>query len=52
MPKCLTWYPNRYAWQLNFTRQQLRKTPLLAEIHEFMKKANDAGSISRCECAW
>ncbi|GAX75610.1 hypothetical protein CEUSTIGMA_g3054.t1 [Chlamydomonas eustigma] len=49
VPKPLSWYPNNYAWHMSFSRQQLRKLPLLGEIHEFMKKANDAGSISRQE---
>ena len=37
-PKPLAWYPHNYAWHMSFTRQQLRKLPLLAEIHDFMKK--------------
>lgn len=48
-PRPLPWYPNNYAWHMAFSRQQLRKQPLLNEIHEWMKKANDAGSISRQE---
>ncbi len=48
-PKQLPWYPNGYAWQLEFSRHQLRKLPLLASIHEFVVHANEAGSISRQE---
>ncbi|GLC44395.1 hypothetical protein PLESTB_000474300 [Pleodorina starrii] len=48
-PRQLAWYPNGYAWQLEFSRNQLRKLPLLADIHNFVKHANDAGSISRQE---
>ncbi|GFH23900.1 SAM_MT_RSMB_NOP domain-containing protein, partial [Haematococcus lacustris] len=32
-----------------FSRNQLRKVPILEALHEFMKKANDNGSISRQE---
>ncbi|EFJ51929.1 tRNA-methyltransferase, partial [Volvox carteri f. nagariensis] len=48
-PASLPWYPNGYAWQLEFSRSQLRKMPLLRDIHDFVKHANDAGSISRQE---
>lgn len=48
-PKPLPWYPNKLAWHMNFSRGQLRKLSWLAEIHEFMKAANEAGSITRQE---
>lgn len=48
-PKPLPWYPNKLGWHMSFTRQQLRKTPILGEIHEFLVRANDHGSISRQE---
>lgn len=48
-PRPLKWYPNNYAWHMDFSRGQLRKLPLLGQIHEFLKRANDAGSISRQE---
>eukprot|EP00198_Chlamydomonas_reinhardtii_P014070 XP_001703407.1 tRNA-(m5C) methyltransferase [Chlamydomonas reinhardtii] len=48
-PRSLPWYPNGYAWQLEFSRNQLRKLPLLEDIHKFVVAANDAGSISRQE---
>jgi hypothetical protein len=34
---------------MNFSRGQLRKLSWLAEIHEYMKAANEAGSITRQE---
>jgi multisite-specific tRNA:(cytosine-C5)-methyltransferase/tRNA (cytosine34-C5)-methyltransferase len=34
---------------MDFSRGHLRKLPWLAEIHEWMKKANDGGSITRQE---
>lgn len=48
-PRPLPWYPNNLAWHMNFSRGQLRKLSWLEEIHEFMKTANDAGSITRQE---
>lgn len=48
-PKPLPWYPQNLAWHLNFSRNQLRKLSWLADIHEFMKAANEAGSITRQE---
>ncbi|KAL6760331.1 tRNA-methyltransferase, partial [Haematococcus lacustris] len=48
-PRPLPWYPNNYAWHMYFSRNQLRKVPILEALHEFMKKANDNGSISRQE---
>ena len=48
-PKCVRWYPNRLAWQFNYSRQQLRRLPHLEQIHEFVKRANEYGSITRQE---
>lgn len=48
-PRPLPWYPQKLAWHMNFTRNQLRKLSWLADIHEFMKAANEAGSITRQE---
>ena len=48
-PQPLPWYPAKLAWQLAFTRNQLRKLPVLWEIHELLKRENDAGSITRQE---
>lgn len=48
-PRPLPWYPSNLAWHMNFTRNQLRKLSWLAAIHEFMKVANEAGSITRQE---
>jgi 16S rRNA C967 or C1407 C5-methylase (RsmB/RsmF family) len=45
----MPWYPNKLAWHMNFSRAQLRKSPMLAGLHEFIKRENDAGSISRQE---
>eukprot|EP00879_Flechtneria_rotunda_P009555 GHRR01010001.1.p1 GENE.GHRR01010001.1~~GHRR01010001.1.p1 ORF type:complete len:901 (+),score=384.85 GHRR01010001.1:586-3288(+) len=48
-PRPLPWYPHNLAWHMNFSRNQLRKLSWLGEIHEFMKAANEAGSITRQE---
>jgi hypothetical protein len=45
----MTWYPDNLAWHMNFSRAQLRKLPMLNELHEFIKKENAAGSITRQE---
>lgn len=36
-PKPLPWYPNNYGWHMDFSRGQLRKMPLLEQIHGFIK---------------
>lgn len=48
-PYPMPWYPNKLAWHMNFSRAQLRKMPVLNALHEFIKRENDAGSISRQE---
>ena len=48
-PKSVRWYPDRLAWQFNYSRQQLRRLPHLESIHEFVKRANEYGSITRQE---
>lgn len=48
-PHALPWYPNQYAWHMEVSRGQLRKLPWLEELHEFMKKANEMGTITRQE---
>lgn len=50
-PKQLPWYPDGLAWQLNYSRGQLRKLPALKSVHEFLKTANDFGSITRQVCS-
>jgi 16S rRNA C967 or C1407 C5-methylase (RsmB/RsmF family) len=48
-PYAMPWYPNELAWHMNFSRAALRKMPVLTALHEFIKRENDAGSISRQE---
>ena len=47
-PKPLAWY-RRLAWQCSYTRSQLRRMPVLQGIFDFIKNANELGSISRQE---
>ena len=46
-PMPLPWYPNEVAWQMNFSRNQLRKEKVLTELFEFIKAAAEAGTITR-----
>lgn len=48
-PRPMPWYPESLAWHMNFSRAQLRKLPMLAKLHEFIKKENEAGTITRQE---
>lgn len=48
-PKPLAWYPQRLAWHFAFSRVQLRKLPVLADLHELIKREDAAGSITRQE---
>ena len=48
-PTPLAWYPDRLAWQCSYTRAQLRRMPVLQGIFDFIKNANELGSISRQE---
>ncbi|KAL4422857.1 hypothetical protein ABPG75_009054 [Micractinium tetrahymenae] len=48
-PHPLAWYPGKLAWQMNFSRSQLRKLDVLEQLHEFIKRENEIGSITRQE---
>lgn len=45
----LCWYPNHLAWQMNITRLDLRKSPILQQLHKFLMAETDNGYISRQE---
>ncbi|KAI5067305.1 hypothetical protein GOP47_0017833 [Adiantum capillus-veneris] len=47
--KPLPWYPGKFAWHLNFSRMQLRKSQTLSRLHEFLKRENEIGNITRQE---
>lgn len=46
-PEPIAWYPDNLAWQMHYSRNQLRKLPALENVHNFLKVANDFGSITR-----
>lgn len=48
-PKCLQWYPEEMAWQLNFTRKEVRSSPALEKLHSFLVSETESGNISRQE---
>jgi 16S rRNA C967 or C1407 C5-methylase (RsmB/RsmF family) len=48
-PSVLPWYPDKLGWQYEFSRSQLRKIPILKELHEFMKRETEIGAITRQE---
>lgn len=45
----LGWYPKRLAWQMNTTRFDLKKTPILQQFHKFIMAETDNGFFSRQE---
>ncbi|KAG9508586.1 RNA cytosine-C(5)-methyltransferase NSUN2 [Fragariocoptes setiger] len=45
----LDWYPDRMAWQLNYTRIDIRKSPRLRELHKLLMVETETGHISRQE---
>ncbi|KDD75934.1 hypothetical protein H632_c429p1 [Helicosporidium sp. ATCC 50920] len=48
-PRALEWYPERLAWQFEFSRTQLRRHPALSRLHDFIKRENEVGGITRQE---
>lgn len=48
-PRALPWYPGGLAWQVNLSRHQLRRLPQFAELHEYIKRENEVGTITRQE---
>lgn len=48
-PKCLSWYPDRMAWQLNLTRKDIRRVESYFKLHNFLVSETESGNISRQE---
>lgn len=48
-PRTLPWYPDALGWHMAFSRAQLRKLPILKQVHELIIRENDAGAITRQE---
>ncbi|CAG0916253.1 unnamed protein product [Notodromas monacha] len=49
IPKSLPWYPRELAWQVNLTRQMIRRDEVFAKLHHFLISETVCGAISRQE---
>ena len=47
--RCLPWYPDNLAWQLNLSRKDIRKTEANFRLHNFLVSETETGNISRQE---
>lgn len=48
-PQCLGWYPNEFAWQLDLSRKDIRRSEPLYKLHNFLIAETSSGNISRQE---
>ncbi|XP_015591568.1 tRNA (cytosine(34)-C(5))-methyltransferase [Cephus cinctus] len=48
-PKCLPFYPDELAWQLQLTRKDIRRSEAYFRLHNFLIAETSSGSISRQE---
>lgn len=48
-PRCLSWYPENLAWQLQLTRKDIRRSEAFFRLHNFLISETNSGSISRQE---
>ena len=44
-PKCLPWYPDRMAWQLNLTRRDIRRVEAYFKLHNFLISETESGVL-------
>lgn len=49
VPTCLSWYPDRMAWQLSLTRKEIRREESFFKLHNFLVSETESGNISRQE---
>lgn len=47
--KCFTWYPNQLGWQVNLSRQDVRKNALLEQFKQFLINQTENGNLNRQE---
>lgn len=47
--KCLPWYPNEMAWQVNLSRQDVRKNVHLEQFKQFLINQTENGNLNRQE---
>ncbi|KAK3914648.1 tRNA (cytosine(34)-C(5))-methyltransferase [Frankliniella fusca] len=48
-PKQLPWYPDRFAWQLDISRKDIRRSEAYYRLHNFLIAETSSGNISRQE---
>ncbi|CAG2179538.1 unnamed protein product, partial [Oppiella nova] len=46
---CIDWYPNRFAWNINISRVEIRKSQSFRILQNFLISETDSGYISRQE---
>jgi len=49
LPRLLPWYPNKFAYQLNLTRREIRRQEVYFKLHNFLVAETESGAISRQE---
>jgi len=49
LPKCLDWYPEKFAYQINLTRNHIRREEAYFKLHNFLVSETESGNISRQE---
>ncbi|XP_054158247.1 RNA cytosine-C(5)-methyltransferase NSUN2-like [Oppia nitens] len=47
--ECIEWYPNRFAWNCNISRVEIRKSDTFRILQNFLISETDSGYISRQE---
>ena len=47
--KCLSWYPDELAWQVNLSRKDVRKNEKFQQFKQFLIDQTESGNISRQE---
>lgn len=48
-PFCLPWYPEELGWQIQITRNDIRKSESYFQLHNFLISETSVGNISRQE---
>ena len=48
-PKCLKWYPDSLAWQIDIPKDALKGSEGLQTLRNFIVRANEVGAITRQE---
>ena len=47
--KCLSWYPNELAWQVELSRQDVKKNVHFDEFKQFLIQQTESGHMNRQE---